>query len=179
MPEIQLPTAAKQDEILQNITTSTYNTEVYNDIIAASFNKNQTNNYTTLLEVNGSGELLELSLGPCDMQNCGIKITIDDEVILARESTWCFALFLLIGNIFNFLESASGTNYLTYSSISATTMKVSIQSTAVASGANIRFMQKPIKFRKCLKVEAFNSQSTNMNSAFTEIGKNRILYRLT
>lgn len=183
MPEIALPTAEKQNIIYNKINDAVYNTEIYNNIITASFDANTTTHYQTLLEVNGTGELLELVLcAPAsNINNCGIKITIDDEVIYSKETTRHLALFLLEKNLLTIPESTSNTFLRTYSSISKIAMSLTVSGVTNGNERTVLLMQQPIKFKQNLKVEAFNSQASGIYYTLysAEIGDNRILYRLT
>ena len=172
MPSIALPTAEKQDEILTEIkkfTKGTEKTYLLKDFkVTTIATDNDTDTYVEVLNINGSGELVELSLqGKSSTTGMGIRITIDDNVFISKvcnpltnnRPLYCLLNkdeFMFIGTTNSLFSALTGRNRKLYDTSNA---------------MQIDFFENKIFFEKKLKVEAFRFQANGTNS--------EIIYRLT
>lgn len=161
MPEINLPTAMKQDEIYA-LLNQTY-AELANSFDELQYQKgiitwrtdvsNNTNGWKQILEINGKGFLHNFQLAL--EGNEGWRITIDGIVILeliAKKSltTSGAAAFYSKTSIYPVLDSG-----LTFRTKGAST------SIVPSAYGNAFVTEKPLKFDTNLKIEAIrNSQYT-------------------
>ena len=146
MPEIQLPTAAKQDEILQAVNEEVNYDNILTKTTASSYN------LSTVLEVTGSGILHFLSgyfNNSANKYTIALKITIDGHVILDESKIDTTGQSALIG-------TESLTDIFTTSSTYGNSFYVN---TPFFDNVNIlpncwkRRYKNPLIFKNALKIE--------------------------
>lgn len=191
---INLATETNQEKILDKIQnvdaiTTDAGLNVYNNIISAEFEANSTNSFTTILNVQGSGELLELVINSIDSTSLSqLKITVDGKVILleSRQSSVVqasFNIFLKDYLLMNMPYSENMTNtgnLYFYSLLSREYFKSYLGVvTSMARNTTLFYLLKnPITFKESLKIEGtcYTKKDYTGNNV---IAKSKILYRLT
>lgn len=190
MPEISLPTATKQNQILETIKDTGVN--FYENPLSADFQSNMTDNFNTILEVNGPGELLELVVGSADPTSLmQLKITVDGEELInlsLKASTSgntvypIFSIFLKDFLIFNLPYNSSNTapsnNYF-YSVLNNEYFRSFLGEQGSISHSSRAFylVKNPIVFNESLKVEGTRYSEKGYRG--NNFCSNHILYRLT
>lgn len=162
MPEIQLPTAAKQDEILDTIKNNQkeniaefLGTPITNE----SFDANTTTSFATLLQVSGAGELLELKLTLTKAIPFALRITIDGAVFYFGANSLPKNSSTLLIYVDRFVKNAAPSSG-SIGLISLITGK-NFSVTPSINGTTILPFKDTIKFFETLKIEAYGNVSAS------------------
>ncbi|MFD2868911.1 hypothetical protein ACFSY7_10430 [Kurthia populi] len=151
MPEIQLPTAAKQDEILNKIRN--VNKEIKGPFITKKNSENFTSEFRELLKIEGSGELLEVFLITRNNTDVGVRITVDDEVVFDFEDVpKGVSSGIVIATERNFSSSTSST-YPFYSRLMCSQLPVTQLTRCL-------ILKEAITFKRSLKLESYQTSSS-------------------
>lgn len=169
MPEIQLPTAAKQDEILKEVSNVFYDLD---DIKYVTPAEEATGDYKTILEVQGSGELLSLFLyRKLDTIPTKLRITIDGNVIYEKSKT---VSHIVTSYMHTFQVGTSSLNlYSIFRQSTTDSGNIGVFDPRNQPTLGILLTTKVITFSESLKIEASNIKAS------TTTPTNYVSYRLT
>lgn len=190
MPEIQLPTATKQDEIL-------INTQKISQKLGLSYPSNALvasaratgvdySNYTTMLEINGAGLLHEVYIEASDLIDLqkaypnGLRITIDGGSPITITSSYGGSILAnrKLNLIYMYSKNVGGTFYPTYS------VRTTRNRNDVFRGFYL--LEDSLEFKTSLKIEHFSAEKGTtyvtytlkewLYGNFTSISKRRFYY---